>query len=224
MPAFKISSGDLTNTPLLLQVAKYRKPVILSTGMSTLREVGEAVRDVYSARNKSLILLHCTSNYPAAYEDVNLRTLDTLRRRFNVNVGYSDHTRGIGVPIAAIAMGACVIEKHFTLDKDLSGPDHRASLEPDELKDMVQSVRNIEKAMGEDIKAVQKSEIEIKKVARKSIVANTDIPKGTSIIPTMVAIKRPGTGIEPKYLHRLLKKKTRVDVKKGRVLTWDLLV
>jgi N-acetylneuraminate synthase/N,N'-diacetyllegionaminate synthase len=224
VPAFKIGSGELTNIPLLLQIAQYGKAVILSTGMSDLKEVKDAVRVIYSTKNKKLILLHCTSNYPAKFEDINLRAMDTLKKKFNVPIGYSDHTKGIEVAIAAVAMGACVIEKHFTLDNNLPGPDHKASITPAELKCMVKSVRNIEKSLGNGIKEIRKSELEIKKVARKSIVASVDIPKGMILSKEMLVIKRPGTGIEPKFLGRIIGKRLKKNILEDKILTWDLLV
>lgn len=223
VPAFKIASGELTNTPLLLQIANYHKPIILSTGMATLKEVREAVKAIYSTGNKKLILLHCTSNYPTRHEDVNLKAMDTLKKEFNVAVGYSDHTEGIEVPIAAVTMGACVIEKHLTMDKGLPGPDHKVSLEPDEFKDMVNAIRNIEKIMGDGIKVPRQSELEIKKIARKSIVASRDIPMGTRLSMDMLSVKRPGKGIEPKYLNRIIGKQLKVDIEKDRVFTWGLI-
>ena len=224
VPAFKIGSGELTNTPLLLQIAGYKRPIILSTGMAALGEVEEAVHVIYSTNNKALILLHCTSSYPANYDDVNLKAMDTLRERFNTPVGYSDHTSGIEVSIAAVTMGACVIERHFTLDKGLSGPDHKASLGPDEFKRMVKSIRNIERAIGNGIKKPQGSECSVKRIARKSIVARVDIPKGGRIKPEMLAIKRPGTGIGPKYLDEIVGRQVKTEVKKDKVLTRELLI
>ena len=221
IPAFKIASGELTNLPLLRQIALYNKPIILSTGMSTLKEVREAVGVIYSTGNKKLILLHCTSNYPAKYEDVNLKAMDTLKKEFNVAVGYSDHTQGIEVSVAAVAMGACVIEKHFTLDKIFSGPDHKASMEPKEFRGLVKAIRNIEKAIGSGVKKASKSEEKIKAIARKSIVAACDIRKGSKLTQAMLSIKRPGTGIEPRHIERLLNKKTQADIKEGQILTWS---
>lgn len=218
---FKISSGDLTNIPFLLKIAQFKKPIILSTGMSSLSEVKEAVKAIYSTGNKKLILLHCTSDYPARYEDVNLKAMDTLREIFHVPVGYSDHTEGIEVAIAAVARGASVIEKHFTLDKGMAGPDHKASLEPDEFKKMVQTIRNVEKSMGTGIKSPKRAEVEIMKVARKSIVAAISIPKGIKIAPEMLAIKRPGIGIKPKYLNRVIGKITRKNIKRDKLITWE---
>lgn len=218
VPAFKIGSGDLNNIPLLKQAAQYRKPIILSTGMSTLKEVRYAVKEIYAAGNKKLILLHCTSCYPTEFEDVNLSAMCALREEFNIPVGYSDHTSGIQVALAAVAKGARVIEKHFTLDKDLPGPDHRASLEPGELKEMIMAIRNIEKALGNGIKKLVKSEKEIKKLVRKSIVAERDIPKGTVITKDMLAIKRPGTGISPMYLKDIVGKVAKKDFKKDEFI------
>jgi len=212
MKAFKISSGDLTNIPFLSQVAKYKKPIILSTGMATLEEVREAVNAVYSAGNRKLTLLHCTSNYPTVPEDVNLLAMRTLKDRFNVPVGYSDHTEGIDIPIAAAALGACIIEKHFTLDKKMPGPDNSISLEPKELEAMVASIRSIEKALGDGRKMPRSSEMKMRPIARKSVVSRAYIPKGTRITNDMLAIKRPGTGIAPKYLNKIIGKKAKKDI------------
>lgn len=223
VPAFKIGSGDLTNLPLLEHIAKKDKPMIISTGMSTLDEVRDAVNTVKNAGNSQLILLHCTSNYPAKIGDCNLRAMQTLEKEFGVPVGYSDHTLGIAVPIAAVAMGACIIEKHFTLNKNLPGPDHRASLEPNELKEMVKEIRAIEKALGNGKKKPTKSEIEIQKVVRKSIVANVDIAKGSIITGKMLAIKRPGTGLAPKYINQIVGKIARKDIKKEILISWDII-
>lgn len=223
VPLFKISSGELTNTPLLIQIARYKKPIILSTGMSTLREVEEAVKAIYSTGNKKLILLHCTSNYPAKFQDVNLKAIETLRKVFKVSVGYSDHTEGIHVSIAAIAIGACVIEKHFTLDKNLQGPDHKSSLEPEELHEMVKNIRVLEKAMGSGVKVPAKSENEVKKISRKSVVASKDIEKGVRLTENMLVLKRPGIGIEPKYLNKIIGKRLRFNVEKDCVFTRDLI-
>jgi sialic acid synthase SpsE len=190
--------------------------------MSNLDEVREAVETVRNAGgNNQLILLHCTSNYPANIEDCNLLAMHTLEKEFNTPVGYSDHTLGITVPVAAIAMGASVIEKHFTLDKNLSGPDHRASLEPDELKEMVKEIRNVEKALGTGEKKPAESEMETQKAARKSIVAKVNIQKGAIITRGMLAIKRPGTGLAPKYMREVIGKKTKVDIKKDGFITFD---
>jgi N-acetylneuraminate synthase/N,N'-diacetyllegionaminate synthase len=219
--AFKVSSGDLPNLPLLKQIAGYKKPVILSTGMSSMKEIGEAVNTIVSVGNQKLILLHCTTNYPTKYEEVNLKAIETLRKRFKLPVGYSDHTAGVIISVAAVALRACVIEKHFTLSQALPGPDHLASLEPNQLREMVRSIREIEKAMGSGEKVPTAAEVRMKKIARKSLVANVDIPRDAKINAEMLAIKRPGTGIEPRYLTRLMKYRTKKSIRKDQVLFWE---
>jgi N-acetylneuraminate synthase/N,N'-diacetyllegionaminate synthase len=221
VPAFKIGSGEITNFPLLKHIAKKKKPIILSTGMSTLDEVEEALTIIRNQGAKEIILLHCVTNYPAKVEDTNLRAMETLRQTFKLPVGLSDHTLGITIPIAAVALGACVIEKHFTLDKNLAGPDHKASLEPDELKHMVKSIRDVEKAMGDGIKRPTKEEEKNRKAVRKSIVTRIDIPKGAVIIKKMLAIKRPGNGLEAKYMNLVVGKKAKENIKSGETITFS---
>lgn len=223
VPAFKVGSGEITNFPLLKHIASKQKPVILSTGMSTLDEVIEAVEVIRKAGSKEIALLHCVSCYPARIEDTNLRAMETLRRKFNLPVGLSDHTVGIHIPIAAVALGACVIEKHFTLDKNLPGPDHRASLEPDELKEMVVAIRHIERAQGDGIKRPTADEKETKKAARRSLVARTNIPAGTIITEDMLDIKRPGTGLEPKQINLVIGKKAKKNIACGEIITLNKL-
>jgi len=223
VPAFKVGSGEITNFPLLRYIAKKRKPIILSTGMSTLGEIEEALDVIRSEGVEDIILLHCVSNYPARIEDVNLRAMGTLKQAFKLPVGFSDHTLGITAPIAAVALGACVIEKHFTLDRNLPGPDHKASLEPDELKEMVKAIREVEKALGNGIKKPTKEEEKIKKVARRSIVAKVDISKGAIITEDMLDVKRPGTGIEPKYLKFIIGRKAKEDIKKDDVIRFEMI-
>lgn len=222
-PAIKVGSGDLTNLPILEYIAKKQLPIILSTGMATLKEVKEAVKTILPT-NKKLILLHCTTNYPTPLNEVNLKAILTMRREFKLPIGYSDHTEGINVSLVAVAFGACVVEKHFTLDKNLPGPDHKASLEPKELKEMVKVIRETEKALGSGIKKPTKSEEKIKKVVRKSIVANIDIQKGSKIVTDMLIIKRPGTGeIKAKDYYKLLGKKSKRDIKKNTQLKWSMI-
>jgi len=221
MPAFKIASGDLTNIPFLKKVARKKKPIILSTGMATLEEVRESVEAIKKQGNSKIILLHCTTNYPCPFEEVNLRAMVTLKNEFRLLVGYSDHTIGVTVPTMAVAIGACVIEKHFTLDTKLPGPDHKASLDPDGLRAMVQAIRNAEEALGDGVKKPNPSEQQIKKVARKSIVARIDIAKGAKISRSMVIVKRPGTGMAPKMITYALGKKTRRALKKDTLLSWE---
>ena len=221
VPLYKVSSGDLTNLPLLNYIANKNKPIILSTGMANLGEVEEAINTIYETGNNKLILLHCTSNYPTAYEDVNLRAMLTMQEAFKLPVGYSDHTIGIEVPIAAVTLGAKVIEKHFTLDRKMEGPDHKASLEPYELKMMVNSIRNIEIAMGDGIKRCNKSEEKSKFVSRKSIVAKHDIKKGQVITQDLIVYKRPASGLPPKFVKYILGKKARAEIRKDEVIDFE---
>ncbi|EJO5346069.1 N-acetylneuraminate synthase [Clostridium botulinum] len=197
MRIWKIPSGEITNMPYLIEIAKTQKPVILSTGMSTLQEVEEAIEILRTNGCKDIKLLHCTTEYPAPYEEVNLKAMNTLKQKFDVQVGYSDHTKGTEVAIAAVAMGAKVIEKHFTLDRNMEGPDHKSSLEPKELKTMVNSIRNIEKAMGNGKKIPSPSERKNINIARKSIVAKCNIKKGEIFSEDNIITKRPGNGISP---------------------------
>ena len=222
VPGFKIGSGEINNFELIKHIENKDKPLIISTGMSTLDEIQETF-DFIENKDK-LIILHCITGYPSKIEDANLKFISTLKRQFKVPVGFSDHSPGIELAIASIALGACIIEKHFTLDKTLEGPDHQASLEPDEFKAMVTAIRNVEIAMGDGERKLCESELEIKNVARKSVVANCDIPKGSILDNTMLTIKRPGTGIEPKYLKSLIDKKTKVDIKKDDLIKYDYLI
>jgi len=224
VPAFKVASGEITNFPLLRYIAEKKKPIILSTGMSTIGEIEEALEVIREKGVENIVLLHCVTSYPAKIEDVNLRVIEALRRRFKLPVGFSDHTLGITIPIAVAALGAVLVEKHFTLDRTLPGPDHRASLEPDELKDMVRAVRDVEKALGDRVKKPTKDEERIKKVVRRSIVAKMGIPKGTVITEDMLDFKRPGVGIEPKYLNEIIGKKAKKDIKPDGLITFDKLV
>jgi N,N'-diacetyllegionaminate synthase len=196
---FKIPSGEITNLPYLRHIGKLGKPVILSTGMATLGEIEEAleVLETFGTTRKQITVLHCNTEYPTPMGDVNLKAMLAIRDAFGVAVGYSDHTLGIEVSVAAVALGATVIEKHFTLDRNLPGPDHKASLEPEELKAMVQAIRNIEKALGDGIKRPSASETKNKPIARKSLVAATAIRNGESFTEANLAVKRPGTGISP---------------------------
>jgi N,N'-diacetyllegionaminate synthase len=197
---WKIPSGEVTNYPFLKRIAAYNEKTILSTGMCDMQDVKAAVEALYKngLSKENLILLHCNTEYPTPFEDVNLKAMDALRKEFGVEVGYSDHTKGVEVPIAAVALGATVIEKHFTLDRTLPGPDHKASLEPDELKAMVSAIRNIEKAVGGDgTKHVSESEKKNIAIARKSIVAACDIKAGEVLTEQNLTVKRPGNGISP---------------------------
>lgn len=197
LPFWKIPSGEITNLPYLLAIAETRKPVIMSTGMCEIEEIQAAMDILKQNDTPNITLLHCNTEYPTPFEDVNLNAIRTLNERFDVEVGYSDHTTGIEVPIAAAALGATVIEKHFTLDRNMEGPDHKASLEPSELSYMVASIRNVEKAMGNGIKAPSRSEQKNICIARKSIVARCDIKKGELFSTDNITAKRPGSGISP---------------------------
>lgn len=199
MDYMKVPSGEITNLPYLRKIAAKGIPVIMSTGMCSLKEIEEAMDVLHKGglSTDQITLLHCNTEYPTPMEDVNLRAMETLRRIFETKVGYSDHTKGIEVPVAAVAMGAEVIEKHFTLDRTLPGPDHVASLEPDELKAMVSAIRNVEKAIGTGEKMVTQSEEKNIKVARKSIVAARFIQKGEEFTEENLTVKRPGSGISP---------------------------
>ena len=196
---FKIPSGEINNLPYLRQIGKYGKPIILSTGMSNLLEIERALDIIKKAgtKIKDITVLHCNSEYPTPMENVNLKAMLTIRDKFNVQVGYSDHTLGIEVPIAAVALGASIIEKHFTLDRSLTGPDHSASLEPSELASMVKAIRNMEKAIGSGIKKPSAGEIKNKAIVRKSIVAAKEIKKGEIFTKDNLTVKRPGNGISP---------------------------
>jgi N,N'-diacetyllegionaminate synthase len=255
VPAFKIGSADLTNNPHLSYISQKRKPLILSTGMATLEEVKEAVEVIENAGNHDIILLHCTSNYPTCLADVNLLAMITLKTEFKMPIGYSDHTTGIGVSIMATLMGAEVIEKHFTLDKELPGPDHRASLEPHELKDMIKGIRfaeknhvdismldekmreisteitiepqillGIKKILGYASKKPARSEEEMIRLARKYIVAETEIAKGKIITLEKLSIKRSGGILESKHLNEIVGKKAKKKIRKDETLTFDKVV
>jgi len=223
VPAFKIPSGEITNYPLLKKIAQKSKPLFLSTGMATLGEVEGALNHLKMHGAEEIVLLHCTTSYPAPIASVNLRAMETLRCAFRVPVGYSDHTEGITIPIAAAAIGARAIEKHFTLDRTLPGPDQRASLEPQELATMVKAVRDVEMARGNGVKGPTEEEEAIKRIARRSIVARCDISAGESLTEDILAVKRPGTGIEPRYLDSILQMKARVLIQRDQVIQWDMI-
>ncbi|MGE5402627.1 MAG: N-acetylneuraminate synthase [Ignavibacteriales bacterium] len=218
---FKIPSGEITNIPFLKHIAQKGKKIILSTGMSQLGEIEEALSVINAYNTGDVVLLHCVTEYPAPYGEINLRAMLTLKQAFNIRVGYSDHSPGIEISLAAIALGAEVIEKHFTLDKNLPGPDHKASLEPEELKNMIASIRNIEKSLGDGIKRPAECEIKNIHIARKSLVAVTDIAEGELISLSNISVKRPGSGILPKYLEQVIGKRARTSIAAEEVMTWD---
>jgi N,N'-diacetyllegionaminate synthase len=217
---FKIPSGEITNLPYLEKIGKLGKKVILSTGMADLGEIEDALDILTSCGTKKedITILHCNTEYPTPYEDVNLLAMLTIKEALKVKVGYSDHTLGIEVPIAAVALGASVIEKHFTLDKNMEGPDHKASLEPHELKVMIDAIRNIEKSLGNGIKKPSKSELKNKDIARKSIVAKREIKKGEIFTEDNITVKRPGNGISPMRWYEVLGKVALKDYKEDELI------
>lgn len=245
LPRLKIPSGEITNAPLVLEHARTGCDLIVSTGMATLAEIEQVLGVIafgYTADNTQLpscaafeaayaskegqqalrekvTLLHCTTEYPAPFDEINLRAMDTLQAAFSLPVGYSDHSKGISVPIAAAACGAILIEKHFTLDKEMDGPDHKASLEPNELKQMITAIREVELALGNCIKGPMPSEIKNKPIARKSIVAAKAIRKGDILGREHIEIKRPGTGLSPYLYWSLLGKKVMRDYDEGQLIT-----
>jgi N-acetylneuraminate synthase/N,N'-diacetyllegionaminate synthase len=218
VPVFKIGSGEVTNLPLLEYVAKKSKPLIVSTGMTTLEELRPSVELIKKLNNK-FVLLQCTSTYPTKYEDVQLKGIEQLRKEFGVPVGFSDHSIGVYMPFAAVALGACVVEKHFTMDRNMPGPDQKASIEPSELKELVIGIRAIESAM-KKTKIVTNGERDVQNFARESVVSLVDIPTGAVITSDMVYVKRPGTGIPAKELDKVLGKKAKRTIKKNTLLKW----
>ncbi len=220
---WKVPSGEINNIPLLRRIAVQNQPTIISSGMSTLGEIEFALRTLYenNLQKEKISVLHCNTAYPTPMHDVNLKAINTIKNCFNINVGFSDHTSGIEASIAAVAIGAKIIEKHITLDKKMSGPDHKASIEPEELYNLVNSIRNIEKALGNGIKAPTKSEIRNIKVARKSIVACLNIKKGEKFTNKNLSIKRPGTGIPPTMYDLILGRKSGREYRPNELIEFD---
>jgi len=221
VPAFKVASFELVHLPLLKHIARKGKPVILSTAMADLDEIKEAIEAILEEDNDQIVLLHCGVGYPLKVEDVNLAAMETLKQAFPYPVGYSDHTLGLAVPFAAVARGASMIEKHFTISRSLPGPDHPFALEPHELKAMVQGIRDVEKAIGSAQKKMLDSELIHYQRGRRSIFAKVDIPEGTVITEDMLAILRPGIGLKPRYLHAVVGRKAQVDIEAHEPITWD---
>jgi sialic acid synthase SpsE len=224
---YKIGSGEVTNLPYLKHIAKKNKPVILSTGMSCMMEVKAAIDVIKENQNcptasfPALTALHCVSNYPGRFEDTNLKAIPLMRKKLGIPIGYSDHTMGIEAALGAVALGATVIEKHFTLDRKMEGPDHMASLDPNELKAMTLSIRNLEKALGQAIKEPSKNELPIRDLVRKSLVAAADLPAGSKLTEAMLEYKRPGSGISPADLSKTLGKTLKRDIKADELIEWD---
>ena len=221
---YKIASFELVDLPLIRYVAKQKKPMIISTGLATLEEIKEAYSACLSEGNGNVIFLQCASVYPARSETINLSAMDTIKHELGVVVGLSDHTLGIHVSVAAVAMGASVIEKHFTLDRKMKGPDHRFAIEPDELTEMVRQIRDVEKAFGNGRKGgAGPDELENYRIGRRSIHARRRIPKGEKITEDMLVIKRPGFGIKPKYIDALIAKKAKRQIEADEWITWKLV-
>jgi N,N'-diacetyllegionaminate synthase len=220
---FKIPSGEITNYPYLKAMARYNKPVIMSTGMADMEEIQAALEVLTShgTEEQNISVLHCNTEYPTPFEDVNLKAIKTMSQTLELPIGYSDHTRGIEVPIAAVALGAVIIEKHFTLDRTLPGPDHKASLEPSELAKMVITIRNIEEALGDGIKRPSTSEKKNITVVRKSIVASKDIRSGERFTLENITTKRPGDGISPMKIEEILKLSASKEYKKDDSIKLD---
>lgn len=218
VPFFKIPSGEITNYPYLIKIAHTGKPVVMSTGMCEPDEILAAINVLEKNGSGEITLLHCNTEYPTPLKDVNLYAMRTMKKMFGKKVGYSDHTKGIEVPVAAVALGACVIEKHFTLDKNMPGPDHKASLEPDELGRMVKNIRNIEIALGDGVKRVSESERKNIAIARKSIVARRNIQEGENLTEENLAVKRPGTGINPMQWMEVLGTRAVRDFKEDELI------
>jgi len=224
VPAFKIASSDITHVPLLRHVASKGKPVLLSTGMSYLSEVADAIWNLRSAGAKEILLLHCVSSYPALPQHMNLRALQTLQSYFELSVGLSDHSEGILHSLVAVALGAVLIEKHFTLDKNAPGPDHKASIDPDDLKLLVKSLRDVEASLGDGRKRPSDAEEEARLFGRRSIVAAVDIRAHETLANWMLAFKRPGSGLEPRYCEKVVGMTARRNIGKDTILQWEDLV
>jgi N-acetylneuraminate synthase/N,N'-diacetyllegionaminate synthase len=221
VPAFKVASFEITDLELLKRIAKKKKPVILSTGMASIEEIEEAIDVIKSQGNDNIVLLHCNSMYPSPIDIVNLNAINTMQSAFQIPIGFSDHTLGIHIPVAAVVSGARVIEKHITLDRNMKGPDHNFSIEPDELKQMVQNIRDVEKAMGTGVKEISKKEKEMYEKGRRSIIAAQDISKDTKITRSMLIVKRPGYGIKPKFIDIVVGKKAKKDISEDQWITWE---
>lgn len=218
MEKWKVPSGELTNLPYLAKIASLNKPIILSTGMGTIEDIEAAVNVLSEHGGKDISILHCTTEYPAPFEEVNLRAMGTLYNKFRCPIGYSDHTKGVEIPVAAVALGAEIIEKHFTLDSTMEGPDHSSSLEPAQLKTMVDYIRHVEVAMGTGEKTPSESEKKNISVARKSIVANRPIQKGEKFTQENLTVKRPGTGISPMKWYDVIGKEASRDFEEDELI------
>ncbi len=223
IPAYKIASYEITHLPLIEACAKTGKPIIQSTGMADLTDIEVALNTIYKAGNRDVVLLHCAINYPAQIQDINLKNMETMRIAFNVPVGFSDHTLGITADIVAVALGAKVIEKHFTLSRKLTGPDHPFAVEPEELAAMVKAIRDTEASFGSAIKKHTPVEEEMYRLARRSLVAARSIPKGTQITRDMIEVKRPGFGIPTRMMEALIGRTAKINIEEDDILTWEMV-
>jgi N,N'-diacetyllegionaminate synthase len=223
VPFFKIASMDVVHLPLLKHVARKQKPILLSTGMATLSEIERAVETIRREGNEQIVLLHCISIYPPEYETIHLRNLDTLQRTFDVPVGFSDHTLGTAIPLAAVALGACVIEKHFTLDQDMAGWDHAISADPQQMRTIVEESRNVFKALGDSSRTVSPAEMEKRKKFRRSLVTRRALDRGTVLTEADLDAKRPGTGIGSEEMSYVIGRKLNHDLSADQVLRWEHL-
>jgi len=221
VPAFKIASGDLTNIPLIEYASAKNKPMIISTGMSNLNEIKEAIKVIKKQKNSEIILMHSVSAYPTPYNDVNLKGIQTLKDKFPYIVGFSDNGNDLRVPEIAVAMGAKIIEKHFTINKKLDGPDQKLSADPIELKNIIKNIRKIEEMMGDGVKKCQHSELQNIIAARRSITARREIMVGEKISKEIIDFKRPATGIEPKFIEKILGKKVKNKIGKDESIKWN---
>jgi N,N'-diacetyllegionaminate synthase len=221
VPCFKIASSDLTNIPLIKKIAKMKKPMIISTGASTMKEVEEAVNTCYVEGNDQILLLHCIASYPTPYDEVNLSAIDTMKKKFNHPVGYSDNGEPTLVDLAAVSMGANIIEKHFTLDKKMDGPDHSFSIDPFGLTELITQIHMIDQMKGNGKKLPQPSELSGKNALRKSVIAQCNLKSGEILTPEKLLIKRPLGGVEPKYLDRIIGKKINKDISEDSLICWQ---
>ncbi len=221
MPVFKVASGEINNWPLLRRIAGKGKPIIMSTGMADMGEVAAALRMIRDAGNEEVVLLHCVSNYPADPADANLRAMGAMEAAFNVPIGYSDHTEGVDVSLAAVALGACVIEKHFTLDKGMPGPDHAMSIDPQELKQLVDGVRTVTAALGSGTKETRPSEFIMRDIVRRSIVPTRDLEVGDVLDASLLKTVRPGTGLPPEMLDQVIGKRIKRRIPADQMLTLE---
>lgn len=221
--AYKIASFEIVDLPFLKEIAKTKKPIILSTGMATLGDIEDAIKAIKEESNSSIALLHCAIGYPPAFDDLNLKAIKTLEKAFDLPIGYSDHTMSVNIPAVCVALGANIIEKHFTLDRCLEGPDHKFALEPEELKKMVKNIRETELALGSTKKIVPKSEKNLYRLARRSIIAARDIPNGKIIEKSDIIIKRPGYGIAPKFINIILGRPAKNKIHKDDIITWEMI-